>query len=624
MAIIIHITYLVFISFTAGWYIRKYKRKKRKADLTINRIKDAVISIDSKGRYTFLNDAALATHPLGREKTLGKVIWDVHPEAVGTFFWEAYHKAIETGEMVELESHYTAISQWFSIKIYPSPTGLTIFYQDITESKAIGKELSKSEEKYRALFHKSPLPAWLYDFESLCFIEVNDAAVDHYGYTREEFLAMTIKDIRPEEEVAALLEDIARVKIHPGPRHGNWRHCKKNGDIIIVEATAHSFAHDGRPVRLVIVNDITQKTIMEQKLMENQARLQEAQAIGRMGYWDIDLTTGLHSWSDELYNIFGTDEPETGPSKTLFLSFIHPDDQAVAEAIISQALNSYIESGIDFRFYTSSGKKRYGSIQWRFYRNSDEVPVRLFGILQDITERKVAEENSKLLESRIKEQKVQAQKKISKAIIKTQEKHKNYVGQELHDNINQILFGARFHLGIAGRKSEEVKELVSIPLEGVSKAMREIQLLSHNLVAPLRDADLQDTINEMIYKLNADTEIPLNINFSYDVPYEIPDDLKLNTYRILQEQLHNIRKHAGASNVSIILEAKDMWVYISVEDDGQGFDVKQKRKGLGISNIMHRVEAFNGKINMRSTVGEGSKTEISLPLVSNGKETAGP
>ncbi|MGQ2985306.1 PAS domain S-box protein [Flavobacterium sp.] len=618
MTIFIHITYLIFISFTAGWYIMKYKRKKRKADLTINRINDAVISIDRKGRYTFLNDAALATHPLGREKTLGKVIWDVHPEAVGTPFWEAYYKAMKTGEMVEFDSHYASISQWFSVKIYPSDTGLTIFYQNITQSKAIGKELSKSEEKYRALFHKSPLPAWLYDFESLGFIEVNDAAVDHYGYTREEFLAMTIKDIRPEEEIAALLEDIARVKIHPGSSHGSWRHRKKDGDIIIVEATAHSFAHDGRPVRLVIVNDITQKTIMEQKLMENQARLKEAQAIGRMGYWDVDLTTGTHSWSDELYSIFGTEVPETGPSKALFLSFIHPEDQVVAEAIISQALNSYTESGIDFRFYTSLGKKRYGSIQWRFYRNSDNIPIRLFGTLQDITERKVAEENSKLLESKIKEQKVQAQKKISKAIIKTQEKHKNYIGQELHDNINQILFGVRFHLGIAARNCDEVKELVSIPLEGVSKAMREIQLLSHNLVAPLSDADLQDIINEMIHKLNVDTETPLNINFSYDIPFDIPDDLKLTIYRIVQEHLHNIRKHAWASNVSIILEAKDKWAYISVEDDGKGFDVKQKRKGLGISNILHRVEAFNGKISMQSKIGEGSKTEITLPLVSNG------
>jgi PAS domain-containing protein len=197
MATIIFITYTLLISITAGWYIRKYKRKKKKLDLTINRITEAVISVDNKGRYTFLNDAALTTHLLGREKTLGKVIWDVFPDTVGTDFWHLYHQALTSGMPAEAENYFATIDKWFSIKIYPSDTGLTIFYHDVTESKRIGIELTKSEEKYRTLFYKSPLPTWLYDIDSLCLIDVNEAAVQHYGYTRGEFLSMTIKDIRP-------------------------------------------------------------------------------------------------------------------------------------------------------------------------------------------------------------------------------------------------------------------------------------------------------------------------------------------------------------------------------------------------------------------------------------------
>ncbi len=614
-ASLILVTCTLLISLTAGWYIRKYKRKKKKLDLTINRINEAVISVDTKGRYTFLNDAALATHSLEREKTLGKIIWDVHPESVGTDFWHLYNKAVTSGMPTEDESYYPSIDKWFSVKIYPSETGLTIFYHDITESKRIEIALTKSEEKYRTLFYKSPLPSWLYDLESLRFVDVNEAAVQHYGYTRGEFLSMTIKDIRPEEDVAALLDDIAQVKSDSArSRYSSWRHKKKNGEILVVETTAHSFSQDGKNLRVVIVNDITQKVMMEQELLDNQAKLREAQAIGRIGYWDVDLQTGLHTWSDELYKILGFDMAAVVPSAAQFLSLLHPEDKKQAALIIHQTLHSFTESKIDFRFSTATGEKKYGYIEWRFVYNADNTPVRLFGIIQDITERKEAEESSKFLEARIKEQNIQEQKKISKAIIKAQEQHKNYVAQELHDNINQILFGARFHLGIAGRKGDDVKDMVKDSVDLVNKAMKEIHLLCQNLVTPLNDVDLYEIVNDLIQKSRANTDTALNIDFCYKINCQFSEDLKLNIYRIIQEQLHNIRKHAEAKNVKINLAIKEDCICITVEDDGKGFDVKVKRTGLGISNIRHRVEAFNGGVTIQSQPGEGCKTEVTIPL----------
>lgn len=609
------VIYTLLLSLTAGWYIRKYKRKKKKLDLTINRIKDAVISLDGKGRYIFLNDAALDIHPLGREKTLGRVIWDIHPQTVGTVFWDIYHKAIETGVMHEGESYYAALDKWFSVKVYPSENGTTIFYQDVTESKAISIQLGKSEEKYRTLFYKSPLPAWLYDFETLQFIDVNEAAIRHYGYTHDEFLSMTIKDIRPEEDIAPLLEEIAHVKecSSEGTINSSWRHIRKNGDVIIVEATAHSFEHEGRTVRIVIVNDITEKTLMQRKLIENQIKLNEAQAIGHMGYWDVDLKTNLHTWSPELFKIFGLEANGTKPSVRLFLSLIHPEDRQIAEKLIKRALYDHKDAKRDFRFVTTSGEKRHGYIEWKFEYDLGNVPVRLFGIVQDITSRKDAEESAKLLEAKIKEQKIQQQKKISKAIIKAQEKQKNYIAQELHDNINQILYGARFHLGAVGRKNEAVKEVIKEPAEQIGKAMEEIHLLCQNLVSPLTDVNLEEIINDLILKLNCHDDTSLNINFSYSAPIEFSDEIKLNIYRIIQEQLHNIFKYADASNVNISLNLCDGCICVTVEDDGKGFDVNEKRKGFGISNIMHRAEAFNGKVKIKSKTGEGTKIKVVIP-----------
>src|SRR5213075_214136 len=91
----------------------------------------------------------------------------------------------------------------------------------------------ESEEGYRLLFESNPQPMWIYDRETLAFLAVNDAAVEHYGYSHEEFLRMTVKDIRPPEDVPWLLEKISAIK--PGMNSASSRHLKKNGRLFPVE-----------------------------------------------------------------------------------------------------------------------------------------------------------------------------------------------------------------------------------------------------------------------------------------------------------------------------------------------------------------------------------------------------
>lgn len=119
------------------------------------------------------------------------------------------------------------------------------------------QSLSESEEKYRFMFANNPQPMWIYDLETLAFLEINNAAINHYGYSREEFLSMAIKDIRPKEDIAALLKNIEQVsKTHSFS--GEWRHLKKNGEIINVEITSHLITFNGHKARHVMVNDITE------------------------------------------------------------------------------------------------------------------------------------------------------------------------------------------------------------------------------------------------------------------------------------------------------------------------------------------------------------------------------
>jgi PAS domain S-box-containing protein len=140
--------------------------------------------------------------------------------------------------------------------------------------------LLESEARYRQLFEANPLPLWVYDLETLAFLAVNDAAVRHYGYSQDEFLSMTIKDIRPPEDIPALLDDIAQTAAGLSET-ASWRHLKKDGTLIDVEITAHDIQFGSRPARIVLANDITERKRAEESLRLYNQRLTTLHAIDR-------------------------------------------------------------------------------------------------------------------------------------------------------------------------------------------------------------------------------------------------------------------------------------------------------------------------------------------------------
>lgn len=130
-------------------------------------------------------------------------------------------------------------------------------------------QLQQDEERHRLLFANNPLPMWLYDCETLGFLAVNDAAVQDYGYTRGEFLSMTVKEIHPPEDIPVLLTTIAANWGAPR-RSSECRHRRKDGVIIRVEIASSPHAFDGRAARLVVAFDVTEKKLLEEKLLHAQ------------------------------------------------------------------------------------------------------------------------------------------------------------------------------------------------------------------------------------------------------------------------------------------------------------------------------------------------------------------
>jgi PAS domain S-box-containing protein len=145
----------------------------------------------------------------------------------------------------------------------------------IRSNRETNEQLTNLAQKYKTIFLKSPLPKWIYDYTTLKFLEVNEAAIKHYGYSEEEFLNMSIKDIRPPEEVEELYKDIELLKTTGKSSHKYWKHVKKNGEIIIVEVMAHFIEYNKQNARMVVLNDVTEKIKAEKALKQSHEQLRE-------------------------------------------------------------------------------------------------------------------------------------------------------------------------------------------------------------------------------------------------------------------------------------------------------------------------------------------------------------
>jgi PAS domain S-box-containing protein len=144
---------------------------------------------------------------------------------------------------------------------------------DLSERKEAEEALRASEAGYRSMFTANPHPMWVYDIETLAFLSVNDASVARYGYSPEEFSAMTIYDIHPLEEAEALHRIVPDLRGN-GRLEGLWRHRTKDGEVLHVEIASHPLAWEGRPARLVLANDVTERKRSEDRLLAAHAELE--------------------------------------------------------------------------------------------------------------------------------------------------------------------------------------------------------------------------------------------------------------------------------------------------------------------------------------------------------------
>jgi signal transduction histidine kinase len=217
------------------------------------------------------------------------------------------------------------------------------------------------------------------------------------------------------------------------------------------------------------------------------------------------------------------------------------------------------------------------------------------------------------LRKSLTDEKIKQQQEITGAVLAAHQEQRTFLGEELHDNINQILATAKLYLDCA--ISDEKLRLTRIKESKsfIINAMEEIRNLSKSLVAPkLNVVKVTDALTDLIENIKRVHSILFITKWNdFDESY-VSEDLKLSIFRIVQEQVNNIIKHAKANAIIIRLTQDDEGIELSIKDDGIGFDPSQKSKGVGLQNISSRAEMFNGKILIKAEPGQGCELIVSF------------
>ena len=366
------------------------KRKEKELETVFNRITDSVVSVDNNWRYTFLNDIALSTHPQGKEKTLGKVIWDVHPEMNGTIFWEKYHEAMQTKKVVEIEDYYAAMDIWFSVKVYPSSDGLTIFYKDISESKKIERNLLQSLREVSD--YKFAL-----DESSIIAITDQKGVINHVNgnfckiskYSAEELIGQDHRIVNsgyhPKEFIRNIWTTIAKGKIWKG----EIKNKAKDGSIYWVDTTIVPFLDDkGKPYQYVAIrSDITERKKAEDDLAKSEIHFRSLIENNADGIALTDEFSNIIYRSPSALKLMGAVPNDHT------IALIHPDDLETIKNMRAKCMeNPGLPVSFQGRFLHFSGHYIWleGVLTNQLHVKGVNAVVTNF---RDISARKEAEEN---------------------------------------------------------------------------------------------------------------------------------------------------------------------------------------------------------------------------------------
>lgn len=366
-----------------------------------------------------------------------------------------------------------------------------------------------------------------------------------------------------------------------------------------------------RTRELVIANsqlhaEVEERRRAEQALRHMQNVLTSAQRVGQVGSWEINLRTREEQWSDEFFRICGLQPGSARPGLPLWLDMVHPDDRDVVATAVASTLVGGKESRLVMRIIRPDGTIRHVLAQAERINSFDGTPIAMIASLHDITEQK---QNEDLLR----------QLALHQERIKEDERKR--IAREIHDEMGQNLLALRIDVSMLHARTAalhpRLHRKVDTVMQNIDNTIKSVRAIINNLRPAVLDLGLHAAIQWQVAEFQRRSMLRCTLHADIDDLGQALDEEQTTTlFRVLQESLTNVARHANACSVDIRLYREAGQLCMRIADDGVGIYLNERRKphSFGLVGIRERISAIGGDLEIDSIPGRGTVLLLTIPL----------
>lgn len=629
------------------------KQYSDKITSMLHSITDGFISLDRNFDISMFNTVAQELLQNNSRLMAGGNIWELLPDARLSDSFIFLNQAFDEDITVRYEQYVESLNKWFDVSAFPYEEGILIYFKDSTDRKhqesllQVEKEVLEMHAGSEATLSSMAdhllrrLEGLLrHTVTSICLVRTNtrDASVlaapslppsfaRFVGETQlDPFYSTCGRAVEQKQPVG--IDDISKSDLAPETRDqaaafgvkASWSTplISSNNEVLGVFCVYYREARPPLAEEIMVINRAlhTFTMIMEnrqaaEKLRISNERYLLATRAANEAIWDWDAEEQVSFWGEGFKTLFGYPS-EFYPGMSMnWENKIHPEDR---ERVIKNinAFTSGEKRGLfseEYRFMKADGN--YAQVIDKGYCLYDEngKVIRMIGSCEDVTERKQ-------LQEQLLQQEIHKHQQIAQAVVDVQESERAEIGKELHDNVNQLLSTAKLFLEVADNDDAMQRQMIRRSSDTIMSAINEIRKISRSLMpASVSDLGLISSVNDLVQNINLTKQLLVRFKYDSNLDLLLHPKQKLTLFRIIQEQVNNVLKHARASKLLIAITYKPKQTTLEITDDGIGFDltVAKMKDGVGLSNILSRAAIFNGEVQVNTEPGKGCQLIINVP-----------